>query len=179
MMVFTQKKKIKNAAYVLFTKIVEQARTAKFYSEWGVEDTLDGRFDLITLHLSMVINRLEQKENDKKMALMTRYIQEILFDNMDMSLRELGVGDMSVGKKVKIMAEAFYGRNGAYQKEFESDDTGEKLKAALIRNIFRGKSPEAAILDHLVLYINNQIKSLRAFTDDDVMSAKIFFSEVK
>jgi len=179
-MVFLRRnKKIKDAAYVLFTKIVAQARRPEFYSDWKVADTLDGRFDLIILHVALVVDRLERREDNKQMALLTRYLQEVLFDNMDMSLRELGVGDMSVGKKVKVMAEAYYGRAAAYAKAIRSDKMIEDLKIVLARNIYREQVPEAAIVDHFASYVVAQVKCLEKQIDEDFMLTKIIFEEVK
>lgn len=179
-MVFLRRnKKIKDAAYLLFTKIVEQARQPEFYLDWKVADTLDGRFDLIILHVALVVDRLEVHDEDKDMVLLIRHFQEVLFDNMDMSLREIGVGDMSVGKKVKIMAEAYYGRAAAYAKAVRSDDVAASLKPVLIRNIYRGQVPEDVNLEAFVSYIIRQVKCLAQQADADLMSATIIFEEVK
>ncbi len=178
MVFFKQNKKIKDAAYLLFTKIVAQARKSIFYSDWCVADTLDGRFDLIILHIALVVRRLEDFGENKQTALLIRYLQEVLFDNMDMSLRELGVGDMSVGKKVKIMAEAYFGRATAYADALRSDDITANLGPVLLRNIYRENAPEKVILDHFVSYVIAQIKYLEKQEDEDFIMARITFDEV-
>ena len=175
---FRRNKKIKDAAHVLFSKIVEQARCPEFYAKWQVADTLDGRFDLIILHLGLVINRLESREDDKQVALLIRYLQEVLFDNMDMSLREMGVGDMSVGKKVKVMAEAYYGRMTVYRHAVRADDMAPALKSSLVRNIYRGAEPDEAILGKFVSYVVRQVKCLEEQAVEDVMQTKLIFTEV-
>lgn len=178
-MVFLRRnKKIKDAAYLLFTEIVAQARLPEFYSNWRVADTLDGRFDLIILHVSLVVNRLELKGEDKQFSLLIRYLQEVLFDNMDMSLREIGVGDMGIGKKVKIMAEAYYGRAAAYADAIRSDNMTENLKLVIIRNIYREQEPGNVILDQFVSYVLVQVKFLENQTDEDLMRANISFEKV-
>lgn len=178
-MVFLRRnKKIKDAAYVLFNKVVAQARTPEFYANWHVADTLDGRFDVIILHVALVVNRLESQTDNKRMALLARYLQEVLFDNMDMSLREIGVGDMSVGKKVKVMAEAYYGRAAAYAKAIRADDKEESLKSVLIRNIYREKAPDNTIVDQFAAYVIAQVKCLEKQAVDDVMLANIIFEKV-
>ena len=179
-MVFLRRnKKIKDAAYLLFTKIVEQARQPEFYSDWKVADTLDGRFDMIILHVALVVDRLEVNDDNKDMALLIRHVQEVLFDNMDMSLREIGVGDMSVGKKVKIMAEAYYGRAAAYAKAVRSDSVAESLKPVLIRNIYREQAPEDANIKSFVTYVIRQVACLAQQADADLMAANVIFEEVK
>lgn len=182
---FNKNSKIKDIAHGLFTKIVTQARQPEFYETWQVPDTLDGRFDLIILHLSLVVDRFEAQLQDKNrahnknIAIVIRYLQEVLFDNMDMSLRELGVGDMSVGKKVKIMAEAYYGRKKTYQEIIRSDDMAPDFKASLLRNIYRGQKPDDRVLDDFVSYVNRQIECLKSQSYEDFMSANIVFTEVK
>lgn len=178
-MVFLRRnKRIKDAAYVLFTEIVAQARSPEFYANWQVADTLDGRFDLIILHVSIVVNRLEACGDNKEVALLIRYLQEVMFDNMDMSLRELGVGDMSVGKKVKIMAEAYYGRIAAYRQAIRSDDMASEIKESLARNIYREQMPDDAILESLACYVERQVRSLEDQTVEDLLSAKLIFGKV-
>lgn len=164
---------------MLFTKIVSQARMPHFYSDWGVADTVDGRFDLIILHLALVVDRLESHEESKQVALLIRYLQEVLFDNMDMSLREMGVGDMSVGKKIKIMAEAYNGRLAAYAGATRSDDMAESFKPVLIKNIYRQQMPEQAILDHFTSYVVRQVKCLEKQTDEDFILTGLIFKEVR
>jgi len=178
-MVFLRRnKKIKDAAHVLFNKIVAQARDPYFYKTWKVADTLDGRFDLIILHMALVINRLETDGEDKKIALLIRFLQEVLFDNMDMSLREMGVGDMSVGKKVKVMAEACYGRIAAYKKAIRSEDIKGNLAVALSRNIYRDKMTDNDILVQLTAYTQQQVDVLNSQSSQDLLSAQLSFGEI-
>lgn len=186
---FNKNSKIKDIAHGLFTKIVSQARQPEFYATWEVADTLDGRFDLIILHVSLVVDRLEallQDENmthNKNTVMLIRYLQEVLFDNMDMSLREMGVGDMSVGKKVKIMAEAYYGRKKTYQEIIRSDDMSpdfkDDFKDALLRNIYKDQKPGDRALDDFVSYVIRQIDGLANQSYEGFMSENIVFTEVK
>lgn len=178
-MIFTRNRKIKDAAHSLFTTIVAQAREPRFYAQWGVADTLDGRFDLIILHVSLVVDRLENSVETKQIALLIRYLQEVMFANMDLSLREMGVGDMSVGKKVKAMAEAYYGRKSAYQEALKGDNNQADLADAVVRNIFRGQQPEKSHLDHFVDYIEQQHTYLLGKSNGALLSAEIYFEEVK
>ncbi len=113
----------------VYEAIVAAARHPVFYAEWGVGDTLDGRFDMITLHAFLVLDRLKGVEQDFRQNLVDE-----LFRDMDRSLREMGVGDLSVGKKVRKMAEVFYGRIAAYDKALQAGE-GE-LDAAIARNVY-------------------------------------------
>jgi cytochrome b pre-mRNA-processing protein 3 len=112
-----------------YEAIVAAARHPVFYAEWGVADTLDGRFDMIALHAFLVLDRLKGSEQEFRQALVDE-----LFRDMDRSLREMGVGDLSVGKKVRKMAEVFYGRVAAYDTAIAGPE--DALEAAIARNIF-------------------------------------------
>jgi cytochrome b pre-mRNA-processing protein 3 len=112
-----------------YEAIVAAARHPAFYAEWAVPDTLDGRFDMISLHAFLVLDRLKGTEQSFRQELVDE-----LFADMDRSLREMGVGDLSVGKKVRKMAEVFYGRVAAYNLALEGP--AGALEAALARNIF-------------------------------------------
>lgn len=117
----------------LYRAIVTAARHQRFYAEWAVPDTVDGRFDMIVLHLFLVLNRLR---NGKVHERLSQDLTDAFFDDMDRSLREMGVGDLSVGKKVRKMAEACYGRLAAYEKAMEQNDSA--LELALERNVYAG-----------------------------------------
>jgi len=124
-----------------YEAIVAAARHPTFYADWGVPDTLDGRFDMIALHTFLVLDRLKGEEPAFRQALVDEF-----FADMDRSLREMGVGDLSVGKKVRKMAEAFYGRLAAYDQALAGEAAA--LEGALARNIFpdQPESPGARLL---------------------------------
>ena len=113
----------------LYGAIVAAARQPKPYQDWGVPDTVDGRFEMLVLHLYLVLERLPTDAETLRQSL-----TDLFFADMDRSLREMGVGDLSVGKKVRKMAEAFYGRATAYT---EASASGvDHLASALTRNVF-------------------------------------------
>jgi len=102
------------AAVALYKCIVEQARQPDFYTHHGVPDSLDGRFDMIVLHTFLVMRRLRTIASQAAGQL-SQDLFDLLFADMDSNLREIGVGDLGVGKRVKKMAQAFYGRVEAYE----------------------------------------------------------------
>ena len=120
----------------LYGTIVAQARLPCFYRDYVVPDTINGRFDLIVLHLAVVLDRLAA---DPKL----RELGQSLFDrfcrDMDHNLREMGVGDLSVPKEMQRMGEAFYGRAQAYRAALV-DPRQETLVEALKRNVY-GNTP--------------------------------------
>ncbi len=122
----------------------------------GAPDTFDGRFDLVGLHVILLIERLRPAPEpgpDLAQALF-----DAMFSDMDLTLREIGVGDLSVGKKVRRMWEAVHGRAAAYSGPLESGDA-EALAGALVRNVWRGEAPEhaAAALARIALAQRNHL----------------------
>jgi len=124
--------------YVLYAAAVAAARDPYLYTVLGVPDTLDGRFDLVGLHVFLLIRRL-QAEPPPGPAL-AQSVFDAMFSDMDVNLREMGVGDLSVGRKVKVMWEAFHGRSIAYAQALDAGDDAA-LRAALVRNVWRGAPP--------------------------------------
>jgi len=128
-------------ALPLYETIVAQARSEGLYRDLGVPDNLDGRFEAIVLHLVLVLRRL--KADFPEGRELTRTLQEVFFTDMDRSLREMGAGDLGVGKRVKRMAEAFMGRLQAYEEALAAPaaERPEVLERVLRRNLL-GTLPE-------------------------------------
>jgi len=125
----------------LYGAVVAAAREKALYADLGVPDTLDGRFDLVGLYASLLIRRLRAlPEPGPELA---QAVFDAMFSEMDVILREMGVGDLSVGRKMKEMWEAFHGRAAAYETALEAGD-GAALALALARNVWRGAAPEGA-----------------------------------
>ena len=123
----------------LYDAIVTQGRRPEFYRDWGVPDSLDGRFDMIALHSFLVLHRL--KRDHDATAELAQNLFDTLFLDMDRALRELGAGDLGVGKRVKAMARGFYGRVAAYENGLSTSE--EALGKALERNLFATVVPSA------------------------------------
>lgn len=157
-----------DVAASLYGAIVAAARQKKFYAEWGVPDTLDGRFDMVSLHVFLLLDRLrgEGTEVEKIRQALT----DTFFLDMDRSLREMGVGDLSVGKKVRKMAEAFYGRVKAYASAVEHS---EGLEDALRRNIHPDQ-PEASV-SQLAEWAGQARVALQGQRVADIMAGKVEF----
>ncbi|MGH7118744.1 MAG: ubiquinol-cytochrome C chaperone family protein [Acetobacteraceae bacterium] len=135
--------------FALYGAVVAAARSPAFYRDLGVPDTLDGRFDLVGLYASLLILRLE---TDPPLGhALAQAVFDAMFSDMDVNLREMGVGDLSVGKRVKAMWTAFHGRAQAYAAALAEPDPS-RLEAALARNVWRGKAEakDAAALARLV-----------------------------
>jgi cytochrome b pre-mRNA-processing protein 3 len=123
----------------IYGMIVTQAREPAFYRSFGVPDTVNGRFDLLVLHLWLVLRRF-------RITAEARHGSQALFDrfceDMDANLREMGVGDLTVPKRMQAFGEAFYGRAAAYDAAF--DEGGDAPARALCKNILNGEGMENA-----------------------------------
>jgi len=128
----------KHDAAVRYAALVQKARHPLFYTEHAVPDTLDGRFEMILLHMMFELDAI--KEDDPKGEL-RRHLAEAFFDDMDRSLREIGVSDTGVGRRVKKMVEAFYGRIDAYETAINGNDTASLIEA-LSRNVYADSDKE-------------------------------------
>ena len=174
---FLAKRKYGDAAHDLYVAAVNQAREPYFYSDLEVEDSVDGRFDLIVLHVFLVIHRLRQIYGKNRDA---EELSQVLFDvmmgDMDRSLREMGVGDLSVGKKVKAMAKAFFGRVEAYDTGLK--EGGDALEQALLRNLYRGEAPRPEALSAMARYLRRQYEHFRSIPGPDLFAGRISFDEL-
>jgi len=139
----------------LYGMIVAQARRPSFYRDYGVPDTVTGRLEMIMLHLVLVLRRLKGRDGAVPPA------GQALFDrfcgDMDDNFREMGVGDLAVPKKMRRMAEGFYGRAQAYETALGGDS--EALESAVARNVFASPGPEAGAR-RLAAYIREAVARL-------------------
>jgi cytochrome b pre-mRNA-processing protein 3 len=153
----------------LYDGIVAAARQERFYADWGVPDTVDGRFDMIALHLYLVLDRL--KGRDGAAGSLGQALTDAFFLDMDRSLREMGVGDLAVGKKVRKMAEAFYGRVTAYDAAVKAGEAA--LQAALARNVYAGA--DASQAPKLAAWAAAVRASLAGQSDTDLAAGTVRF----
>lgn len=134
----------KSRAEQLCRAISERARAPVFYGTLGVDDTIDGRFDLVVLHAWLVLDALMSR-GEYELAQM---VVNTLFLGFDEALRELGVGDMGMGRRMKGMAQAFHGRLEAYRAAPDE----EALAAAIQRNVLRGEPGRVECASRLANY---------------------------
>src|SRR6185295_17528936 len=113
-----------------------QALRPDFYYDGGARDNFSGRFEMTSLHAALVFRRLRTAgASGKELA---QECFDALFDGFDEALRDIGTGDLSVGKKIRKMGEAFYGRAKAYDEALAKDTPEGALEEALIRNLGLG-----------------------------------------
>ncbi|MGC9954680.1 MAG: ubiquinol-cytochrome C chaperone family protein [Rhizomicrobium sp.] len=145
-------KQRRSLAARLYAALVARARDPVFFARLGVKDTLDGRFDLMVLHAWLVLERLNAADE----APLAQAFVDTVFIGFDEAMRELGAGDIGMGKRVKKLADAFYGRMQAYGEA--QDEVA--MEAALVRNLYRGRSePSAKAMARYVLGAMARLKA--------------------
>ncbi|MBA4747680.1 MAG: ubiquinol-cytochrome C chaperone family protein [Sphingopyxis sp.] len=134
----------RDALRPLWHAIVARARAEHWYTDGAVPDTIDGRFDMVALVLALVLLRIEEApEHARDGVLLT----EIFVDDMDGQMRQIGFGDMIVGKQIGQIMSALGGRLGAYR---DGADDPAAMQAALLRNLYRGEATAADAIAHVM-----------------------------
>ena len=168
---FKKTRQRRKTAAKLYASVVGMARNPWLYTDAGVPDTLDGRFDSVALHLALLMRRLKS-EGDEGLAICSE-LSSVFVTDMDQSVREIGVGDMSVGRHVKNMTQALYGRMKAYEAALGSDDVLSAMKDALARNVFRGELPAGYDISPLADYVLKQNKIIVNTSKERVMNGDL------
>jgi cytochrome b pre-mRNA-processing protein 3 len=171
--------------HALYGAIVAQARSVAFYADYRVPDTVEGRFDLIVLHLVLLLNRLGRRAEAGRALGQELLGQELLgqaalgqelFDafcrDLDANLREMGVGDLAVPKRMQAFAEAFYGRQAAYLAALDAADE-RVFEKALARNIFPAGTDAGAA--QLARYARAAVTRLDAQDDGALIRGEVVF----
>lgn len=163
-----------DAAEKLYAECVRAGREPLFYQDFGVPDTLDGRFDMIVLHAVLMVRRLSREGLDG------RDLSQVLFDklfvDMDRSVREIGVGDLSVARHMRRMMTAFNGRLARYDRALTGGDRDD-LRAAVRANVYGTvKSPSEEGVSVLSLYTRVCARILDAAEMSDFVRGEVRFT---
>jgi cytochrome b pre-mRNA-processing protein 3 len=162
----------RDAAELAYCRVVEQARLPVFFTVYGVPDTLDGRFELLCLHAFLYLYRL--KREGAAAARLGQAFFDTMFAGLDSELRELGTGDLSVGREVKRMAQGFYGRIRAYEEGLVREDS--TLDAALLRNLY-GTAPTAAdTVAAMAAYLRREAAALARQPAEQLLAGRVGFA---
>lgn len=160
----------------LYERVAEAARRPAFYRDAGVPDTVEGRFEMMTLHAHLAVRRLRALPDpggDLAQDLVDR-----IFAGFDAALRELGVGDISVPKRMKTLASAFLGRGKAYEQAIQ-DAAGEAaLREAVARNVFNKAPGHEAGTDAIVRFVQETVAALDRVGFDDFVAARITYPDL-
>jgi cytochrome b pre-mRNA-processing protein 3 len=161
------------AADRLYAVLARQARQPAFFAELGVPDTVDGRFDLLSLHAALAIDRLAREPDG---VALSQSLFDAMFRHLDLALREMGVQDLGVGRRIKIMAEGFHGRGLALRQALPADDAA--LQAVLARNVFGGVLPAPGATARLMLYVRSVAAALARRSRAEILAGTLDFPAV-
>jgi cytochrome b pre-mRNA-processing protein 3 len=151
----------------VYGDIVTAARRPELYSAMGVPDTVMGRFDTLALHVALVLRRLSKLPAPADS--LSQDIVDRFFADLDAALREIGIGDVSVPKKVKKLGQAFYGRAQAYDQAFRDEADAHELEEALARNVL-SKPDEPALAIILAQYVRALVRQFDAHEFEDFLN---------
>ena len=171
---FFRKSSPPQAIHDIYRIIVDQARQPRFYTDFDVPDSVDGRFEMVTLHAFLVIRRLKGESESSSDAAQALF--DLMFEDMDVSLREMGAGDMGVGKRVKAMVQAFYGRIASYEAGLAGEEGA--LEDALSRNVYATVEPREAAVAELARYLCAQAAHMETLNLPDVETGKFVFGDL-
>lgn len=165
----------KEIAFRLYTQISEKSRQPIFYTQMGVPDTIDGRFDMLLIELFLLIYRFKKEfktVHEKEAIKINQAVFDLTFIDMDQNLRQIGIGDSGVPRHIKNMAKAFYGRATVYQDGIERQDDKKILINALMRNLYahnKDKDKIALYADKMANYMIEQDMMLAGIPFDDMI----------
>ena len=153
-------------AAALYAAVVARARQPHWYLDGAVPDTVDGRFDMVAAVLATVLLRLEQ---DSAAAATSAQVTERFVDDMDAQLRQAGIGDIVVGKRIGKMMAMLGGRLGAYRDGWAAGD----IRPALSRNLYREELTEARALEHVAGELGRLREALAATSVEDIAAGRL------
>jgi cytochrome b pre-mRNA-processing protein 3 len=168
-----QRKANRTITDALYGEIVAAARQPAFYSEWNVPDTPLGRFEMLSVHVFLFLHRMRDEIGPAREV--AQILTDEFFGDVEHSLRELGIGDLGVPKRMKKLARMFYGRTAAYADALERGDR-PALAAALARNV-RPDTAEWPQADSLAGYVIAADKQLADQAIEAILGGTLHFPE--
>ena len=161
-----QKNKYKDITREIYQNIIERSRSKFFYLNLDVDDNFESRFDIIILHSIIIFYFLKNISNDEKK--LSQHLFDLMFNDFENNLREMGFGDIAVNKKMKVFITAFYGRIANYSKGVDlinrkKDD--KVLNLAISNNIYKGKNSNSKYINFFKQYI---IRNIDLFYSKDL-----------
>lgn len=162
------------AGRALFLAASRQARRPAFYQSFGVADSVEGRFELYSLHVALLALRL--KGQGALAAETAQHLFDAYVKSLDDALREMGVSDVTVGKKMRKLGAAFYGRMRSYEQAVEALPETHPLEDLLTRTVFEERATDAAA--HLVGYVARAAGELERQPLEELLEGRVAWPEV-
>ncbi|MEO1038053.1 MAG: ubiquinol-cytochrome C chaperone family protein [Pseudomonadota bacterium] len=157
---------MKRRGKALYEQVLEASRRPALFGEDGVPDTVDGRFDILSLHMILAIRRLNRAGSEGRALAQAGF--DAMFKDMDEAVRNLGAGDMTVGKKIRKMAEAFYGRAQAYEAGLDAGEA-QALAEVIGRNMLDEIEAHEPVALRLADYALRMDEALAEQADEAVL----------
>lgn len=172
-----RRRRLDAPAAAIYAAIVAQARDPRFYRDLEVPDTPEGRFEMIALHMFLVLKRLKETSPPKKResGALGQALFDLMFADMDRNLREMGTGDLGVARRVKALAQGFFGRIAAYDRGLEEGAAG--LASSLERNVY-GDSVPADVPLALAAYMAESMSALRRLPLEAIEAGGLAFASL-
>lgn len=159
------------AAKMVYAEILLQVRQPYFYQKYGVPDSFDGRFDLMLLHIFLILNRMFEDVPEEAEAF-NQALFDATFEDMDQTLREMGIGDMGIPKHMRKMMKAFNGRMHAYRDASENNN----FEGALVKNLYGTvENPDADIVKAMVEKVGVLSGVLQTQSSGDILNGQVVF----
>ncbi len=160
----------KHGARRLYGAIVDHARSPGFYEQLGVPDTVTGRYAMVALHVFVVMDRLGRADGQGKAS---QALVDVMVDDLDRNLREMGVGDLSVGKRVKALMGHFYAMAAACRDGLDRGDA--VLGTVLSDFLYGGEAPPQSVLTAMTAYLRACVADLADQAGEDISDGRIHF----
>ncbi len=151
-------------AAAFYMRVSAEARAPSLFEACGIPDTLDGRFDALALHAALAIDRLRREPDGDRLA---QAFFDVMFRHLDVTLREIGVQDLGVGRRIKIMAEGLHGRALAYREALAGGPV--PLAEVLRRNAYGGRSAVDTDLAQLEEHVRRYADRLAGTSRNDLI----------
>lgn len=168
-----ERKQRRELAARLLEVVIDQARCPAFYASYGVPDTMLGRYEMVCLHAYILLRRLKRAGGQGPRVAQTLHDQ--IFDDFDVALREVGLGDMGIGKRIKKLARNLHGRISAYERGLEVGDA--EMAAALRRNLYASADPSDAEVTAMIAYVRGARDAVDACAPEALWEARTVFPD--
>ncbi len=146
----------------IYQAVMRQSRQKRFFGAGRIADNYDGRIDFLTLHIAIVFKALRafpEGSQQKNAKLLSQAIFDVMKDDFDIALREEGLSDKGVSKRIKPIMQFFYGRLKQYDDAISQDQNGDALEAALTRGLLA--ESDESFIQEVIAYINNFDRALK------------------
>lgn len=170
---FRARRRRRQIARNLYDALVVQSRDPAFYRAFAVPDTMLGRYEMICLHAFIVLKRLQREGADGRALAQT--LHDLIFDNLDVALREAGLGDMGVGKRLRKLARNLHGRISAYERGLAEGDEG--IEAALRRNLYATAEPDEGDVAAMAAYLRRARQAIEGTDAAGLFEGRLAFPE--